>query len=42
MEGKNEMVCKLKKYMYGLKQSLKMWYHKIDTYTMALGFTSKS
>ena len=32
MEGEKEMVCKLKKYLYGLKQSPMMWYQKIGKY----------
>jgi hypothetical protein len=38
MKGKKEMVCKLKKSLYGLKKSLKMWYQKFDTYMLGLGF----
>jgi hypothetical protein len=26
MKGKEDLVCGLKKYLYGLKQSRKMWY----------------
>ena len=32
------MVCKLKKSLYGLKQSPKMWYQQFDTYILGLGF----
>jgi hypothetical protein len=39
MKGKKELVCKLKKSMYGLKQSPRMWYQKIYTYMPGLGFT---
>jgi hypothetical protein len=35
---KKEMVCNLKKSMYGLKQSPRMWYQKFDTYMLGLGF----
>ena len=38
VKGKKEMVCKLKKSIFGLKQSPKMWYQKFDTYTQGLGF----
>jgi hypothetical protein len=39
MKGKKELVCKLKKYLYGLKQSPRMWCQKFDTYMLVLGFT---
>jgi hypothetical protein len=39
VKGNQELVCKLKKSMYGLKQSPRMWYKKIDTYMLGLGFT---
>eukprot|EP00253_Pinus_taeda_P024280 PITA_24280 len=39
MKGKKEMVCKLKKSLYGLKQSPRMWYQKFGTFIRALGFT---
>jgi hypothetical protein len=32
------LVCKLKKSLYGLKQSPRMWYQKFDTYILGLGF----
>jgi hypothetical protein len=38
VKGKKELVCKLKKSMYGLKQSPRMLYKKIDTYVLGLGF----
>jgi hypothetical protein len=38
VKGKKELVCKLKKSLYGLKQSPSMWHHKFDTYTTGLGF----
>ena len=31
MKGKKELVFRFKKYMYGLKQSPRMWHKKIDT-----------
>jgi hypothetical protein len=39
VRGKKELVCKLKKSLYGLKQSPRMWYQKFDTYMLVLGFT---
>jgi len=38
VKGKNELVCKLKKSLYGLKQSPRMWYQNFDTYILGLGF----
>ena len=38
VKGKNELVCKLKKSLYGLNQSPRMWYKKFDTYIVGLGF----
>ena len=32
VKGKKELVCKLKKSFYRLKQSTRMWYKKFDTY----------
>jgi hypothetical protein len=38
VKGKKELICKMKKSLYGLKQSPRMWYKKIDTYMLGLGF----
>ena len=38
VKGKKELVCKLKKSLYGLKQSPRMWYQKFNTYIQGLGF----
>ena len=38
VKGKNELVCKLKKSLYGLKKSPRMWYQNFDTYILGLGF----
>ena len=32
IKGKKELVYKLKKSLYGLKRSARMWYQKFDTY----------
>jgi hypothetical protein len=42
VKGKKELVCKLKKSLYGLKQSPRMWYQKFDTFIRGLGFTRKA
>jgi len=39
VNGNKELVCKMKNSLYGLKQSPRMWYKKIDTYMLGLGFT---
>eukprot|EP00253_Pinus_taeda_P021796 PITA_21796 len=41
MKGKKELVCKLKKSLYGLKQSPRMWYQKFHTFIRGLGFTRR-
>ena len=38
VKGKKEIVYKLKKSLYDLKQSPRMWYQKFDTYILRLGF----
>lgn len=37
-KGKEHLVCKLKKSLYGLKQSPRMRYQKYDSYVLSLGF----
>ena len=38
MKVKVELVCRIKKYLYGLKQPPRMWYHKFHSYIQGLGF----
>jgi hypothetical protein len=33
-----DLVCKMKKNLYGLKQSPRAWYHRLDTYLKDKGF----
>jgi hypothetical protein len=37
VNGKKEMVCKIKTSSYGLKKSPRMWYKNFDTYMIGLG-----
>jgi hypothetical protein len=41
VKGKKELVCKMKTFVYGLKQSPRMWYKKFDTDMLGLGFTRR-
>ena len=36
--GKENLVCKLKKSLYGLKQSPRQWYKRFDTFMLSQGF----
>jgi hypothetical protein len=38
VKGKKELFCKLKKSLYGLKNSPRMWYQKFETYILGIGF----
>ena len=38
VKGNIELVFKLKKSLYDLKQSPRMWYQKFDTYILGFGF----
>jgi hypothetical protein len=38
LKGNKELVCKLNKSLYGMKQSPRMWYQNFDTYILGLGF----
>lgn len=37
-KGKESLVCRLKKSLYGLKQSPRMWYLKFDAFVLSIGF----
>jgi hypothetical protein len=39
VEDKKSHVCKLKKALYGLNQSARAWYGRIDSFLTSLGFT---
>ena len=38
MPGKENNVCKLKKSLYGLKQSPRQWYKRLDSFMFSHGF----
>lgn len=38
VRGKEDKVYRLKKNLYGLKQVLRVWYKKIDSYFVKHGF----
>ena len=39
VQDRDAHVCRLKKALYGLKEALRAWYERIDSYLMKLGFT---
>ena len=38
VKKKKDLVYKLKRSLYGLKQSPRIWYKRFDTYILSLGF----
>ena len=39
VQDQDTHVCRLKKALYGLKESPRAWYERIDSYLMKLGLT---
>ena len=39
VKGKKNLVCRLKKSLYGLKQALRRWYLKFDKFMIEHGYT---
>lgn len=38
VKGKENLVCQLKKSLYGLKQTLRQWYKKFDSFKINHGY----
>jgi hypothetical protein len=38
VKGKEHLLCKLKKSLYGLKEALRQWYKKFDSFMMSHGY----
>jgi hypothetical protein len=38
VKGKEELVCKLKRSLYGLKKSPRMWYQNFDAFALKIGY----
>jgi hypothetical protein len=41
VKGKKYLVCKIKRSLYGLKKSPRMWYQNFDTCILSLGFVRR-
>lgn len=39
IEGKEDHVCLLKKFLYGLKQSPRQWYKRFDSFMLGHGYS---
>ena len=39
MKGKEHMVCRLKKSLFGLKQAPRQWYKKFESFMVGHGYT---
>ena len=37
-DGQSQLVCKLRRSLYGLKQSPRQWYKRFDSYMLQIGF----
>jgi len=42
VKGKENFVCRLRKSLYGLKQALRQWYRKFDSFMMDHGYDKTS
>lgn len=41
-KGREDMVCLLKKFLYGLKQLPRQWYKRFDTFVLSNGYKRSS
>jgi hypothetical protein len=41
-KGKENMVCRLNKSLYGLKQASRCWYKRFDSFIISLGYNRLS